>query len=129
MQSASVVYNRIGSTLCVSVVATLLLPLVAGCASTSSSFQTESRSVAQQLGVPGCKVSVPIGKEMVVEDAKRLGNPRPEENQEWISMRASLQPGDELRVVDCLRSKERTYYYALTRNGSIVMRFYSSIFD
>ena len=129
MRSSSVGFSKPNLRVLTSVITALLVGLGAGCASTSSGVEFDTKSEAQRLGVADCRVSLPISEEMVVEDAKRLGNPKPEENQEWIDMRANLQPGDELRVVDCLRSKERTYYYALTRNESIVMRFYSSIFD
>lgn len=85
--------------------------------------------MAERLGLPDCRVSVPLSQSEVIEDAKRVGNPNPEKNQEWIEMTENFQPGDQLRVVNCLRSSRSTYFYALIRNDSIISKFYSSIFD
>lgn len=85
--------------------------------------------MAKHLGFPECSVSVPLSESEVLEDAKRVGNPNPENDQEWIEMTKNIQPTDELRVVNCLNSSRSTYFYALVRNGSIVSKFYSSIFD
>ncbi|SFR94305.1 hypothetical protein SAMN05216570_0964 [Dyella sp. OK004] len=89
----------------------------------------EPRSIAKQLGFPSCLVSVPLSQSEVIEDAKRMGNPKPEHYPEWIEMSASIQPGDQLRLVDCLRANRSTnvgdpYYYALIRDGKIVSEFH-----
>ena len=109
-------------------VATISL-VVLGCASVSPSFQVENTKVAEQLGFPYCRVSVPISQSDVINDARRLGNPHPEQNLGWIQITQNFLPGDQLRIVDCLKSSGSTYFYALIRNDSIVYKFYSSIFD
>jgi len=101
----------------------------AGCASSRPAVKMEPGSVATQLGVPGCRVSIPLSQSEVIEDAKRMGNPNPEKYPEWIGMVASKQPGDQWRLVDCLSASRAAkvgdpYYYALIRDGKIVSRFH-----
>jgi len=102
--------------------------MIMGCVSAPTDVKMESKFLAKQLGVPGCRVSVPLSEAQVVEDAKRMGNSHPENNQEWIAITKSIKVGDQLRAVNCLSSKS-TYYYVLIRDGVITQRFYSSIFD
>jgi hypothetical protein len=103
---------------------------MAGC--TSASIRSEPPSFAAQLGLPYCKVSVPLSPSEVVENSKRSGNPNPESNGEWIKMAAALQPGDQLRRVNCLGAQGHVgdpYYYALIRNHEIFLKFHPMIFD
>ncbi|GLQ95626.1 hypothetical protein [Dyella mobilis] len=107
---------------------------VAGCASGPTDLRVEPRSIAQKLGLPDCKVSVPLSQAEVIDDAKRVGNPNPERNQDWIEITKNFQPGDELRAVNCLsaaRSKDvgDPYYYALIRNDVIVLKFHVGFFN
>lgn len=110
------------------VVATTVALGVVGCASAPTAVRMEPRATAERLGLPDCRVSVPLSQSEVIEDAKMVGNPNPERNREWIEMIDNLQPGDQLRAVNCLSSRS-TYFYALIRNDSIILKFYSSIFD
>ena len=108
--------------------------VLAGCASTQSNVKTEPASVASRLGFPGCRVSVPLSQPEVIEGAKRMGNPNPESYPEWIKMAASIRPGDQLRLLDCLRaSRSRDtgdrYYYALFRDGKVVREFRFIVLD
>jgi hypothetical protein len=102
--------------------------MVSGCASTSTSVKMESRALAKKLGVQGCRVSVPLTQLEVIEDAKRMGNPQPENDQDWLVITKSIQGGDELRLVNCLSSRS-TFFYVLIRDGVIIREFHSSLFD
>jgi hypothetical protein len=98
------------------------------CASSLDGMKSESRSVARQLGVPKCRASVPLTPSEVVEEARKGGNPHPEEHGDWIKITASLRPGDQLREINCLGAGD-SLFYALIRNDEIVLRFYPVIFD
>lgn len=102
-----------------------------GCASVQSSVRNESQSIAARLGFPQCDVSVALSPSEVIEYSKKSGNPRAEENVEWIKMAAELRPDDKLRLVNCLGVKGvgDSYYYALFRNNEILLKFHPMIFD
>ena len=110
------------------VLAVIFALTVVGCASAPSHIKMESRTVASQLGLPHCRVSVPLSQTEVVENAKRDGNPHPEQNHEWIEIAANLQPGDTLRLVKCENSSD-PYFYALFRKDRVISKFHSMFFD
>lgn len=94
----------------------------------------EPKSIAKQLGLPYCRVSVPLSQSEVIEDAKRMDIPDPETYVEWIEMKSNIQSGDQLRLVNCLgtsRSKYGgdPYHYVLIRNGKIISKFHIAFFD
>jgi hypothetical protein len=94
----------------------------------------EPKSIAKQLGLPYCRVSVPLSQSEVMEDAKRMDIPDPETYVEWIKMKSSIQPGDQLRLVNCFtasRSKygRDPYHYVLIRDGKIIAEFHIAFFD
>lgn len=102
---------------------------IAGCASAPTKVKMEPKSVARELGFPSCRVSVPLSQAEVIADAKRMGNPKPESYPEWIDMTASIQSGDQLRLVDCLNANRSTnvgdpYYYALLGGGKLITEFH-----
>lgn len=108
--------------------------VVAGCASEPATVRMESKSIAKQLGFPYCRVSVPLSQSEVIEDAKRMDIPDPEKYVEWIKMKSSVQPGDQLRLVNCFTASRSKYggdpyYYALIRNGKIISEFHIAFFD
>lgn len=108
--------------------------LVAACASAPTAVEMEPRSIAEQLGLPECRVSVPLSQSEVIEDAKRIGNPNPEKYPAWIEMTSSIRPGDQLRLVNCLKDSQYKnvgdpYYYALIRNGKIISKFHIGFFN
>jgi hypothetical protein len=106
--------------------------LIAGCATTQG-LKMEPSSVAKQLGLPDCKVSVPLSQSEALADARKNGNSDPERYPEWKVIVENQHPEDQLRLVDCLkasRSKDiAPYYYALIRNGAIIYRFHGVVFD
>jgi len=94
----------------------------------------EPKSIAKQLGLPGCRVSIPLSQSEVIEDAKRIGNPDLEKYPQWIEMTSNTRPGDQLRLVNCLmagRSRKTgdVYYYVLIRNGKIISEFHIGFFN
>jgi hypothetical protein len=99
---------------------------LAGCVSTQSRIKMEPMSVANRLGLPNCKVSIPMSESEVVDNAKRDGVPNPEKNQEWIEMTKSLQPRDQLRLVSCKYGNP--YFYALIRNEAVILKFRPLLF-
>ena len=108
--------------------------VVAGCTSDPATVRMEPKSIAQQLGLPGCRVSIPLSQPEVIDDAKRIGNPDLEKYPEWIEMTSNIRPGDQLRLVNCLMaSRSRkvgdVYYYVLIRNGKIISEFHIGFFN
>ncbi len=105
-----------------------------GCASKSSNVKMEPRSIAARLGMPECRVSVPLSPSEVISTAKMDGSNEPEKNPDWIKLAANLQPSDELRMINCLKTTRQnrvtgSFFYALIRNDEILFRFYSAIVD
>jgi len=97
-------------------------------------MRMEPKSIAKQLGRPYCRVSVPLSQSEVMEDAKRMHTPDPEQYVEWIEMKSKIQPEDQLRLVNCFgtsRSKYGgdPYHYVLIRNGKIISEFHIAFFD
>ena len=102
--------------------------LVAACASSGWHLEMEPGSVARQLGVPRCRASVPLTQAEVLENANRLGDPYTESRPEWSKTVAEIQPGDQLRLIDCVRANHN-YYYAHIHEGVIVTKMYTMILD
>ena len=108
--------------------------VVAGCVSAPAKVKMEPKLIAKHLGLPDCRVSVPLSQSEVIEDAKRVGTPYPEKYLEWIKMTTTMQPGDQLRLVNCLRASRHKnvgdpYYYALIRNRKIISKFHIGFFN
>ena len=110
--------------------------VLAGCASVApqQSLNVEPAKVAERLGLHGCRVSVPLTTQEVLDDARRSGNPAPEKNDDWRKITEELRPGDELREVNCSavpeqRKRRAPVYYALVRDGVVLLRFVPMILD
>lgn len=111
------------------VIAILFALAATGCASAPTAVKMESKSVARELGFPKCSVSVPLSQQEVIQGAKRMGNPNPESDPQWIRVSASMQPGDHWRLVDCLSAQRSMrigdpYYYALFRGSKVAGEFH-----
>lgn len=107
---------------------------LAGCVSTLTAVKMAPQPVADGLGFPSCRVSVPLSQPEAIDDAKRIGNPHPESYPEWIAITKNRLPGDQLRLVDCSRVVQSNkvsgqYFYALIRDHRIMLKFYPMIFD
>lgn len=108
-------------------IAITLLTAVA-CATTPELISMESREFAKSLGLPGCRVSVPLSHAEIIEIGRKWEiYTNPESDPEWVKMVATEQPGDQLRLVDC-EGTERSFY-ALIRNNAIMFRYYPLTMD
>ncbi len=99
---------------------------VAGCTHAYDGPKNAPASVAERLGVPGCRVSVPMSQAEVLANAKRDGDPHTEGREEWLKIVATSHPGDELRKVACLKSgrygSAGDMYFGLFRNGAMIAK-------
>lgn len=134
MQSIKNLYNRRSSAFFGFLPAASIAFMIVGCAPGPATVKMEPKPIAMKLGVPDCMVSVPLSQSEVIEDAKRMGSPNPEESPQWTGMVSSIRQGDQLRLVNCLslsRSKNvgDPYYYALIRDGKIISKFHIGFFD
>ena len=102
--------------------------LLAGCATSDGPIKMESHSVAERLGVPHCQVSIPLSQTEVLEEARRGGDAITESRPEWTKILSELKPGDQLRMIDCMRV-EHSFYFAHIRNDAIVTKMYTMILD
>src|SRR4051812_39373444 len=80
------------------------------CASSNPDLKMEPHSVAKRLRVPNCQVSVPLTQSELLEEAHRGGDPITESRTEWAKIVSELKPGDQLRLVDCVRSNHNFYF-------------------
>jgi hypothetical protein len=111
-----------------------ILYTIVGCASVQSDLKMEPRSVARRLGLPNCWVSTSLSQDEAIKQAKRDGSPNPEARRDWIEMISKVRPGDELRLVDCVKASKAglvgdPYFYAVFRNDVILAKFHSVILD
>jgi hypothetical protein len=109
--------------------ATILACLtLASCASAPWTPKMDSGSTARRLGLPDCNVSVPLSQSEIISFVKKWDNhPNPEAEPEWIAIVQNEQPGDQLRMVSCTVGDP--YFYALIRNGAVLLKFHPSIVD
>ena len=94
----------------------------------------EASSIAKRLGFPRCKVSVPMSPTEALQSAKRWGDPDAESRSEWAAIVALVQPGDQLRLVDCIRPDSEGiaagyYFYGLFRGQAIVAQMPGAIIN
>jgi hypothetical protein len=66
-----------------------------------------------------------MSQDEVLLSAKRWGDPYAETRAEWAAILATIQSGDQLRLVDCIgpdKSRVATgyYFYGLFRGQAIV---------
>jgi len=64
-------------------------------------------------------------RDEVLASAKSWGDPNAETRSEWAEILAATQPGDQLRLVDCIKPDRHGvaaghYYYALFRGQTII---------
>lgn len=105
----------------------LLLP-AAGCATAVDPMRAEPGSFAKQLGLPDCKVSLPLTPADAVEMGKRWQlYPDPRSDPQWVEMISLRQPGDELRLISCRVGTP--YFYALIRNEGVIFQYPLPVLD
>ena len=99
-----------------------------GCASAPEAMRMEPRSVAEKLGFPDCKISVPLSPDEVVKLGRELKiYPNPAEDPEWSRMVAIRRPEDQLRRVSC--ESKNISSYVLIRNDEVIFKFDIGFFD
>src|SRR5690606_23552506 len=110
------------------VIAAAIACAFVGCASAPEAIRMEPISVAEKLGLQGCKVSVPLSPEEVVKLGRELKiYPNPAEDPEWSKMVAIRRPEDQLRRVSC--ESKNISSYVLIRNDKVVFKFDTGFFD
>lgn len=106
----------------------LAVTAISGCASTPVGPKMEPKSVARNLGLQECRVSVPLSQSDVIGLVKRWDNvSNPEGNPEWIEIVANQRSEDQLRMVSC--NVGAPYYYAMIRNNVILLKFHPVLLD
>ena len=93
--------------------------------STSSELKMEPRSVARQLGVPKCRVTIPLSPAEVVQIANRSGAPDFGRSEGWAEWLDERQSGDQFRLAICKGNP----FFMLVRDGAIIDKGYFVIFD
>lgn len=77
----------------------------------------ESMSVARKLGLADCRVTESMRRYETLDYADLIGNPNLENSLEWRKAMSMMQPGDELRYVDCQSGNN---YFALFRGKTLL---------
>lgn len=100
---------------------------VSACSMPSEMIRREPRSIARDLGFPGCRVSIPLTKDDVIEVGREWElYTDPLIDPEWDRFVSAQRSGDQLRLVDC--KKGRSFYGAF-RNGKLVSSYYPLTLD
>lgn len=107
----------------------LSLPfVVAGCLASLDPVKMESRSFGKKVGLPGCRVTVALSVEEIMEISRKWRlYPESESDPKWIEMNSLRQPGDELRLVSC--DVGDPYFYALIRDNKVIFRYHIPLMD
>lgn len=75
-----------------------------------------------------CRASIPLTQAELLSDTRQWGDPDPEARPQWLKILAEFRPGDQLRMIDCIRARHN-FYYAHIRNGVIVNEMHTMILD
>jgi hypothetical protein len=78
----------------------------------------ESARVARELGLANCRVTQPMRRYEALDYADIVGNPNLAAFPEWNRAMAMMQPGDNVRYVDCPNGGN---YFALFRGKSLLL--------
>lgn len=106
----------------------LIATSVLGCATDAGPIRMESRSVARELGLEKCSVSVPMQPDDVIEIGQKWDlYTDPNKDPEWGRVLEKFELGDAFRLVSC--DTDRAYYYALIRNGAVIGRYDLLVLD
>jgi hypothetical protein len=106
------------------------LSLVAGCAHTAGP-RMEPAHVANEVGFPKCRVSVPLSQADVLQNARLTGVPSPETHIDWAKLRAAYRVGDQFRFVSCASGKHvgapGYSFFGLFRGNSVALQMFQVI--
>ena len=101
--------------------------LLLGCSHQAVRPELESRKFAQEIGLPGCEVSVPLSRNEVLEFAGRLGAPDLASSSEWAEAISLIEPSDQFRRVFCPKTNDN--FFGIFRGGSVLFKFGGFIYD
>ena len=76
----------------------------AGCVHSALPRMERARA-ASEVGLPGCRVSIPLTEQEVLATARLTGISVPETQVAWAEMKAAYRTGDHLRFVSCMSGK------------------------
>lgn len=99
--------------------ATLCVALVAGCAHRLGPEMASTRH-SRALGLANCSVTEPMRRYQTLDYADLIGNSNLADSPEWAQAMSMMQPGDQLRHVEC---KNGVNYFGLFRGDTILLKF------
>ena len=106
------------------------LSLVVGCAHNVGP-RMEPAHVANEVGFPKCRVSVPLSQDEVLENARLSGVPAPETQIDWAKMKAAYRLGDQFRFVSCVSGKHvgapGYSFFGIFRGNSVALQMFQVI--
>jgi hypothetical protein len=107
---------------------------VVGCSHSHGVVRNEPSSVARRLGVPKCRVSVPMTGEEVLRSVRLDGVPDQQAREFYANIAKFIQPGDDIRLVLCAKKSDSgrsvpDYYYAHFRGTKEIDKHYDVILD
>jgi len=106
------------------------LSLVVGFAHTAGP-RMEPAHVANEVGFPKCRVSVPLSQDEVLANARLTGVPAPETQIDWAKMKAAYRSGDHFRFVSCVSGKRvgapGYSFFGLFRGNSVALQMFQVI--
>ncbi|WP_312317058.1 hypothetical protein [Stenotrophomonas sp.] len=106
----------------------MLQLLVGGCTASRDQAKLESRSFGKKVGLPGCRITVALSVDEIMEIARKwVVYPKSENDPEWVEMNSLRHPGDELRLVSC--DVGDPYFYALIRDDKVVFKYHIPLMD
>lgn len=77
-------------------------------------------STRRELGLANCSVTEPMRRYQTLDYADLIGNPNLADSPEWAEAMSMMQPGDDLRFVEC---KSGANYFGLFRGKSVLLKF------
>lgn len=91
----------------------------------------DTATVAQDLGFPKCRVSIPVALGELATNAQLVGAYDNKAQDELTKVKAEYRDGDELRYVSCVSGhgpRAPGYsFFGLFRDRHIVLRAYEAI--
>ncbi|WP_296282399.1 hypothetical protein [Pseudoxanthomonas sp.] len=107
--------------------ATLGAALITSCVHHRLGPKTEHARVARGFGLAaGCEISESMRRYETLDFADLLGNPNLADSAEWATAISIMQPGDQLRHVNCDTGEN---YFGLFRDSTALFKFGRMIND
>ena len=110
--------------------------LVLSCAHSSGvpkvdrTFKYQPTELQERVGLPPCKVSVPLTQDEALEVARLGGAPNLDQRPDWSEMIATMETGDQLRYVWCIpRGRGGVVFFALYRGDTMIRQLHTVMLD